>query len=532
LCCVFSSFHSAGLAKKNVTSGVPRLKEIIDCTHNMKTPSMTLYLRNPFNRNKRLVDMTAAGIMQTNVADLTRTWRICNAGTDDLPKEIHPLRFKVFRERFHPQQTSRTGVMFNLNRNRCIERGILPMQLGWQLLHTMKHAQNVMNSLVSAKSWWTFVFVDFAAMDAQAQKEKLEQQAATQGARVRVRSKGNGKKASTTKKKAKKAKTTATTTTAAGTAAAPVGTPAELKKRRTLINRQYYKYVSQKVTGLVLKGIAQVQHAFVVPDEKRKSYRIETDGSNLSGLGVLDVIDHRKSRTNDIHEVLKLYGIEAACNVINAELYAVMTADGASIQSRHIQQLTDTITHHGFLTPMSRHGMASSKLPTLHRASFEETKEVFSMAAIFGEEDKCNGVTDAVILGKRSPIGTGIVTPISTALEPSHFDPFVNVQEDLLYQHKGALFDSNDDDDDVYVADTDGEYGVDVPSLAKRMMMMMTTTVTGDGAGAGLNADDGNAADADVEKEDDEDVVQYYCPFDSSDEDDYLPPVSDGEASC
>ena len=37
-----NTFHYAGVSSKNVTLGIPRVKELIDCTKNMKTPSMTL----------------------------------------------------------------------------------------------------------------------------------------------------------------------------------------------------------------------------------------------------------------------------------------------------------------------------------------------------------------------------------------------------------------------------------------------------------------------------------------------------------
>ena len=65
------------------------------------------------------------------------------------------------------------------------------------------------------------------------------------------------------------------------------------------------------------------------------------------------------------------------------------------------------MTFHGFLCPVSRHGMARSRLGVLARASFEETVECFLMAAAQGEVDPCAGVTEAIMLGTRIPVGTG-----------------------------------------------------------------------------------------------------------------------------
>jgi DNA-directed RNA polymerase II subunit RPB1 len=39
-----NTFHQAGVSAKNVTLGVPRLKEIINVAKNIKTPSMKIYL--------------------------------------------------------------------------------------------------------------------------------------------------------------------------------------------------------------------------------------------------------------------------------------------------------------------------------------------------------------------------------------------------------------------------------------------------------------------------------------------------------
>jgi DNA-directed RNA polymerase II subunit RPB1 len=37
-----NTFHAAGISSKNVTLGVPRIKEILNATRNIKTPSMAI----------------------------------------------------------------------------------------------------------------------------------------------------------------------------------------------------------------------------------------------------------------------------------------------------------------------------------------------------------------------------------------------------------------------------------------------------------------------------------------------------------
>ena len=46
-----NTFHYAGVSAKNVTLGVPRLKEIINVSKKPKTPSLTVFLRGQAARD-------------------------------------------------------------------------------------------------------------------------------------------------------------------------------------------------------------------------------------------------------------------------------------------------------------------------------------------------------------------------------------------------------------------------------------------------------------------------------------------------
>jgi DNA-directed RNA polymerase II subunit RPB1 len=49
-----NTFHNAGISSKNVTLGVPRLKEIINVAKNIKTPSLKIYLLPEHRRNEKV----------------------------------------------------------------------------------------------------------------------------------------------------------------------------------------------------------------------------------------------------------------------------------------------------------------------------------------------------------------------------------------------------------------------------------------------------------------------------------------------
>lgn len=96
----------------------------------------------------------------------------------------------------------------------------------------------------------------------------------------------------------------------------------------------------------------------------------------------------------------------------------VLTFDGNYLNSRHLTELVDTMTRYGTICPVSRHGMARSQLGVLLRASFEETKDVFTNAAIFSAHDSVDGVSESIMFGNLARIGSGafdIVLPPSPA---------------------------------------------------------------------------------------------------------------------
>ena len=65
-----NTFHFAGVGSKNVTLGVPRLKEIINVAKKVKTPSLTCYLAPQIARDKTLAKDVASTIEHTTLEKL------------------------------------------------------------------------------------------------------------------------------------------------------------------------------------------------------------------------------------------------------------------------------------------------------------------------------------------------------------------------------------------------------------------------------------------------------------------------------
>ena len=151
-----------------------------------------------------------------------------------------------------------------------------------------------------------------------------------------------------------------------------------------------------------IKGIPGVLDAARTADN-----RFRTVGASLMRTCGRTGVDVRNTRSNDPHQVWECFGIEAAMRSLYDEIYAVLTFDGGAFNPRHLWSLVSVMCHSGTPQAVNRYGMRG--MAPLHRASFEETVKVFNEAAVFAADDPCLGITDANILGKLAPVGTGYV---------------------------------------------------------------------------------------------------------------------------
>ena len=75
-----------------------------------------------------------------------------------------------------------------------------------------------------------------------------------------------------------------------------------------------------------------------------RRYKLLLEGTGLQNVMGADGVDGYKTYTNNIMEIEKCLGIEAARSKIISEIQAVMGAYGMSIDSRHTMLLADCMT--------------------------------------------------------------------------------------------------------------------------------------------------------------------------------------------
>ena len=163
----------------------------------------------------------------------------------------------------------------------------------------------------------------------------------------------------------------------------------------------------EKLKRLVISGIKEIKR--VIVRKEGDEYVLYTEGSNLKRIMKEEGIDFTRTVTNNIYEIYEVLGIEAARNAIINEAISTLEEQGLEVDRRHIMLVADVMTADGELKQIGRHGVAGEKQSILARAAFEMTVNNLLDAAVRGEIDRLNGITENIIVGQPIKLGTGDV---------------------------------------------------------------------------------------------------------------------------
>lgn len=136
---------------------------------------------------------------------------------------------------------------------------------------------------------------------------------------------------------------------------------------------------------------------------------IDTNGSALMKIATRDWADWENTVTNNVAEVHQTLGLAAARAVLFAELDRVISYDGGYVDARHLRHVVNAMTCRGFIMPMTRHGINRVDFSVLQRASYEEPVDMILQAARNAELDPLRGMCECVAFGQKPPVGTGTV---------------------------------------------------------------------------------------------------------------------------
>jgi DNA-directed RNA polymerase II subunit RPB1 len=416
-----NSFHTAaGKQKKsNMTTGVPRIEELLQLTKTPKTPSLTVFLKPMDETNADRAKAVSLMIEYTKLSEIVKGVKILFDPQDDaIPEDRQMIqRYELFEEMVqHCNQDGsivpKTGVCTEpesqiihspseeiITSTEATQE--TPIQLGGSGKRGKKSKSE--NNEAKEKSKW----VVRLEMDAETMLDKnitmddvsfiLNQHYGGQIACVysdyndsqlifRIRL--------TTISELKEAKNKKILD----------------KSDEVYILKQFMNNLLENTVLRGIPGIVNVMQREMVDTvfkengkyTKKNTWVIDTTGSNLQEVLGLDFIDASRTYSNNVREVAEVLGMEAAVQVLSLEMAEVLP----DINNHHLSIIVDKMTSLRQMCPVFRSGIFADNVGPLMKSSFEMHSEVLLNAARHGEFDNARGISASVMLGQSGYFGT------------------------------------------------------------------------------------------------------------------------------
>ena len=366
-----NTFHFAGVSSKNVTLGVPRLKEILNVAKDIKTPTMTVYTTIPPTFNNKVdqenTNTIRRAVEHTTLRSVTETTELYY-DPDIQSTIIEADRDMVDSYFILPEldsedqyRQSRWLLRIILGRRRLLDKGLTVQDVATRIKESFQRDLAV-------------IFSD----------DNAEEQV------IRIRLMHEH-------------------------------TKSDEDEDDEDIEENWLKRLEAHILDtLTLRGVPGIKKAFITskprlfPTESGAlvmkpdaDWQLDTEGTALAQVLTVPGVDTTRTYSNSFIEVFEVFGIEATRAALMRELSAVLAFDGSYVNHRHLSLLVDVMTSRGHLMAITRHGINRADTGALMRCSFEETVEILMDAAACGELDDCRGVSENVMLGQLAPLGTG-----------------------------------------------------------------------------------------------------------------------------
>ena len=309
-----NTFHYSGVASKNVTvAGIPRLKEILDCTKKCRTPSNTLWLQPPYCDSESFAAGFARSLSATKLGALVRRTEVVFDPADLPTSAVEADRMMMQLDAyFHAPSpmAARWVGRLTLIKDELISRELTPPHLQAHLQARLGKRAHVVASEATSLEWM-----------------------------IRIRLSDVHEMASH-------------------------GFGDDMRTEdieHTLVQRVIAMLLEQvEVYGHpnVLSARERAVQVWDDAQEKNVSvYVVDTIGTLLDTASTIGVVNFYRSTSNDINEVLDVLGIEACVQVTLQQIADVIGFDGTYVNRRHMEQVAAAMTRDGQLKPISRHGM-------------------------------------------------------------------------------------------------------------------------------------------------------------------------------
>ncbi len=386
-----NTFHLSGVASASkAVRGVPRMKELLSVTKNIKTPVMTIYVLEQYNQDKEKCHSILNNIQTTYFRDIIKTcetyYDFSNSNTTIDDDKLFIATYQEHESRIIADQDNLSPwlLRFEFSREKMNQYDITMLDL----YHTLTSYYNIENNdgmqiLFSDDNAYKLVLRIKLIEDSNEERDMITELKALEKSILDIDIKG-------------------------------------IKKiNKVVMNKvQYPKYNFESMSY-----------------EDTYEWILETSGTNLLEILSHKFIDAKRTISNDINEILAVFGIEAARQALYNEIYEVISSAELYVNFRHIALLVDTMTNRGYLLSIDRHGINRGDIGPLAKCSFEETTDMLIKAGTFSELDKINGVSANIILGQIPPAGTGdtdilIDDELLQSTADYNLDPYMELSDD------------------------------------------------------------------------------------------------------
>lgn len=383
---VLNVFHTAGVAGKDVSLGVPRFNEILNATKSdkQKKPSCTIYFTEEHHQKSEgeMLKFAKKTFEESFVSGVLKNSELFIVGEIDPERwsPASPIGYKIYEEEWwvglhselhgKNQEPREWVLMLNFDIGKLCDRSLTIMEIAKSITDTSEGR--------------------FTAVYSPTLEGKIE---------IRCDFDHDSWEESINKL---------------------------IEAQPELINRTNVAYFIMRdvclefVKGIFVSGIKGISKVFVrkVDDEWVADVALARATQISAHKRFLDILTHPdvdSSRTvcDDMHTLNAVFGIEATRKFLIQEKDRIISFDGTYVNKRHTQILTDSMVNVGEITSVRRDGIPRSVGP-IAKMMFEDSVPNVIHSSVFGEMDNKTSISASVMLGTFSSVGTGAVTVVSS----------------------------------------------------------------------------------------------------------------------
>lgn len=366
-----NTFHNAGTSSKsNVTRGVPRIQELMRLTENAKNPSITVYLKYEDQFKQERAQRIANMMEHMKLGDIVKSMQIWYDPNDNMSNVVEDRLFiqqyKAFQEIISENVPEESA--------QAMSPWVIRMEFDSEIMLDKNISMDDVSFAIKNSSFGKmsqYMYSDFNS-------DKLIFRL-----RIAEASFGDSTGAIDQTDNIKYLKTVQT----------------------TLMENIVLRGI-KKIANVQPRTINNVVFMEDGAPVAKDIWALDTTGSNLVEVLGLDYIDPKYTYCNDVREVFRVLGVEAARHVLYQEFNDVMVYADAYVNYHHMGLLCDRMTSTDKMVSINNSGILGDNVGPIGKSTFEVHTKILLDAARHAELDEMRGVSACVMTGQMGHFGT------------------------------------------------------------------------------------------------------------------------------